>query len=116
MNKISIQCSSVKETLHVIGGKWKPLIIFMIKNDSLRTSEIERGIHGITQKMLIQQLRELEAHGIVHRKVFPVVPPHVEYSLTDYGKTLLPIMQMMAQWGDAHKVKRAEESARSVSE
>ena len=78
MKKLSIACSAVQETLHVIGGKWKPLIIFLIKNDSLRTSEIERGIDGITQKMLIQQLRELESDGIIKREVFPVIPPHVE--------------------------------------
>jgi DNA-binding HxlR family transcriptional regulator len=107
MKKLSVACSSVKETLHVIGGKWKPLIIFLIKHDSLRTSEIERGIEGITQKMLIQQLRELESDGIVERKVFPVIPPHVEYSLTEYGKTLLPIMKLMADWGDTHKTRRS---------
>lgn len=107
MKTISIECSSVKETLSVIGGKWKPLIIFMIKNESLRTSEIHRGIEGITQKMLIQQLKELELDGIITRKVFPVIPPHVEYTLTDYGKTLLPIFKLMQEWGDVHRVHRA---------
>lgn len=106
MKQISIACSSVKETLSVIGGKWKPLIIFMIKNESLRTSEIQRGIEGITQKMLIQQLKELEVDGILERKVFPVIPPHVEYSLTEYGKTLLPIMKLMQEWGDIHQTHR----------
>jgi DNA-binding HxlR family transcriptional regulator len=106
---ISIECSSVKRTLEVIGGKWKPLIIFMIKSDSLRTSEIHRGIEGITQKMLIQQLRELEDDGIVTRKVFPVIPPHVEYSLTSYGKTLLPIFKLMQEWGDIHRIQRKEQ-------
>ena len=106
MKQLSIECSSVKETLNVIGGKWKPLIIFLIKKESLRTSEVQRGIEGITQKMLIQQLKELEMDGILKRKVFPVVPPHVEYSLTEYGKTLLPIMKLMQEWGDIHKIKR----------
>ena len=110
---ISIECSSVKRTLEVIGGKWKPLIIFMIKNDSLRTSELQRGIEGITQKMLIQQLRELEIDGIVVRKVFPVVPPHVEYSLTKYGKTLLPILKLMQEWGDIHQTYRGRNSSPS---
>ena len=105
MKTISIACSSVAETLSVIGGKWKPLIIFMIKNDSLRTNQIYKGIEGITEKMLIQQLKELEADNIVTRTVFPVVPPHVEYSLTDYGKTLLPIMKLMQEWGDTHQLK-----------
>jgi DNA-binding HxlR family transcriptional regulator len=94
------------ETLHVIGGKWKPLILFMIKNESLRTSELQRGIDGISQKMLIQQLKELEADGIISRKVYPVVPPKVEYSLTDYGKTLLPIIKLMQEWGDTHKAAK----------
>lgn len=105
MKTITIECSSVRETLHIIGGKWKPLILFMIKESSLRTNELERGISGITQKMLIQQLRELENDGIIERKVFPVVPPHVEYSLAKYGKTLLPIMKLMQEWGDIHKLK-----------
>jgi DNA-binding HxlR family transcriptional regulator len=94
------------ETLHVIGGKWKPLIIFMIKNDTLRTSELQRGIDGINQKMLIQQLKELERDGIVRREVYPVVPPKVEYSLTEYGKTLLPIIKLMQEWGEAHKTSK----------
>ena len=111
VNKISIECSSVKETLSVIGGKWKPLIIFMIKSDSLRTSEIYRGIEGITQKMLIQQLKELELDDIITRKVFPVVPPHVEYSLTNYGKTLLPIMKLMQEWGDIHQLRKTKSIA-----
>lgn len=110
MKQISIACSSVKETLNVIGGKWKPLILYMVSEDSLRTSEIQRGIEGITQKMLIQQLRELEIDGIVVRKVFPVVPPHVEYSLTKYGKTLLPIFKLMQEWGDIHQTYRERNS------
>lgn len=62
-----------------------------------------RLIEPITQKMLTQQLRELENDGIIHREVYPVVPPKVEYSLTDYGKTLIPIMDAMAKWGQKHK-------------
>lgn len=108
MKQISIACSSVKETLSVIGGKWKPLILFMIKSDSLRTSAIYRGIEGITQKMLIQQLKELETDGIITRKVFPVVPPRVEYSLTKYGKTLLPIFKLMQEWGDKHQLRKTK--------
>lgn len=106
--KISIACSSVRETLNVIGGKWKPLILFMIKNGPLRPSAIHRGIEGITQKMLIQQLKELETDDIIARKVFPVIPPHVEYSLTNYGKTLLPILKLMQDWGDKHQIRRTK--------
>lgn len=106
--KISIACSSVRETLNVIGGKWKPLILYMIQKEALRTSAIHRGIEGITQKMLIQQLKELETDGIIIRKVFPVVPPHVEYSLTKYGKTLLPLLKLMQDWGDKHQIRRTK--------
>lgn len=108
MKQISIACSSVKETLNVIGGKWKPLILSVLENNSHRTNAIYRGIEGITQKMLIQQLKELESDGIITRKVFPVVPPHVEYSLTDYGKTLLPIMKLMQEWGDIHQLRKTK--------
>lgn len=108
MKQISIACSSARQTLNVIGGKWKLLILSMIENGPLRTSAIHRGIEGITQKMLIQQLKELEADEIITRKVFPVVPPHVEYSLTRYGKTLLPILRLMQKWGDKHQLRRTK--------
>lgn len=93
----------VTTTMSVIGGKWKPIIMWTIRDAKRRFGEIRKLISGITQKMLTQQLRELENDGIVHREVYPVVPPKVEYSLTEYGRSLTPILDAMAQWGVAHK-------------
>jgi DNA-binding HxlR family transcriptional regulator len=93
----------VTTTLSVIGGKWKPIILHIIRDEKKRFGEIKKLIPAITQKMLTQQLRELEHDGIINRKVYPVVPPKVEYSLTEYGQSLTPIMNAMAEWGEAHK-------------
>jgi DNA-binding HxlR family transcriptional regulator len=95
------QCP-VEATLDVIGGKWKVLILWHLKGKVRRFSELKRLIPNITQKMLTQQLRELEAEGLIHRRVYAEVPPKVEYSLTEYGKTLNPILEMMCQWGAEH--------------
>ncbi len=100
---LSLGCSSVKVTLDVIGGKWKPLIMYLLKTETLRFSQLQRSIIGITQKMLTEQLRELERDGLVSRKVYPQVPPKVEYSMTQYGRTLLPILETMSDWGKAHR-------------
>ncbi len=91
---------SVELTLQVIGGKWKPIIIYRLGEDgTLRFSEVKRAIPNITQKMLTQQLRELEADGVVHREVYPQVPPKVEYSLTELGHSVMPLMKSLCQWG-----------------
>jgi DNA-binding HxlR family transcriptional regulator len=92
----------VTTTLSVIGGKWKPIILWIIRDEKKRFGQIRKLIPAITQKMLTQQLRELEADGIIHRKVYPVVPPKVEYTLTDYGRSLIPILEAMACWGEGH--------------
>lgn len=99
--KIKPMCP-VSTTLSVIGGKWKPVILYTIGKEVVRFGELKRGIPGITQKMLTQQLRELEQDGLIHRKVYPEVPPRVEYSMTGYGQTIWPILNEMAQWGTAH--------------
>ena len=94
---------SVEATLSVIGGRWKPVIIFnLLQNDILRFGESKKKITGITQRMLTNQLRELEKDQVVFRKVYAEVPPRVEYSLTDYGRTLEPIMIAMRNWGAEH--------------
>ncbi|KZN96505.1 MULTISPECIES: winged helix-turn-helix transcriptional regulator [Aeribacillus] len=87
-------------TLAVIGGKWKMLILWHLgKWGTKRFGELKALMPGITQRMLVNQLRELEEDLIVHRKVYPVVPPKVEYSLTEYGKSLMPILDAMYEWG-----------------
>ena len=93
----------VKTTLGVIGGKWKPLILYFLKDGAVRFSDLRRSVPDVTQKMLTDRLRELEADGIVRRQVYPQVPPKVEYSLTAYGKTLAPILEAMAAWGTKHR-------------
>ena len=94
---------SVEATLAVIGGRWKPVIIFLLlQNKVLRFGELKNTIEGITQRMLTNQLRELEHDKIVTRKVYAEVPPKVEYSLTDYGRSLEPIMIAMRDWGAEH--------------
>lgn len=101
----SLTCPVIT-TLAVIGGKWKPAILWSLKeNGTLRFGALKKNTSGITQKMLTQQLRELEADGIVSRKIYPEVPPRVEYSLTDYGRTITPILDEMAEWGLSHRLK-----------
>ncbi|MBN2030800.1 helix-turn-helix transcriptional regulator [bacterium] len=102
MTKDNIRCP-VTATMAVIGGKWKPIILWILRDQVRRFGEIKHFIPGITQKMLTQQLRELEKDKIINRKVYPVVPPKVEYALTEYGKTLMPILDAMAGWGGKHK-------------
>lgn len=101
---------SMELTLQVIGGKWKPIILYKLGQEGvLRFSEIKRAIPNITQKMLTQQLRELESDGLVHREVYPQVPPKVEYSLTDLGKSVMPIMGSLCQWGKQFEKWHAEQ-------
>jgi DNA-binding HxlR family transcriptional regulator len=95
----------VEATLDVIGGKWKVVILFWLRDNTLRFGELKRKIPGVSERMLTQQLRELEVHGIVRRKVHPVVPPRVDYSLTAYGATLKPITDLMCAWGKKHIVR-----------
>ena len=101
----------VTATMSVIGGKWKPIILWIIRNGTQQFSEIKRAIPPITPKVLTQQLRELERDGIVSRRVYAVVPPKVEYSLTDHGRTLMPILKAMEQWGNTHVIAPATESS-----
>lgn len=86
-------------TLDLIGGKWKSLILWHLGENTLRFSELKKVLPKITQKMMTQQLRELEQDGLVKRFIYTQVPPKVEYSLTAAGKTLLPILTTMYQWG-----------------
>jgi len=97
---------TVGVTLDIIGGKWKAVILWHLSHKTLRFSQLQRRLPGVTQKMLTQQLRELERDGMVHRQVYPEVPPRVEYSLTTEGMTLQPILSQMCQWGKDHQNRR----------
>ena len=92
-------CTAVTTTLAIIGGKWKILILYHLCAGTQRFNELRRLLPDITQRMLTLQLRELEDDGIVHREVYPQVPPKVEYSLTAFGKTLIPVIEVMDAWG-----------------
>jgi DNA-binding HxlR family transcriptional regulator len=93
-----IRCP-VSRTVKIIGGKWKPLIIYNLSVGTRRNGQLRRAIPEITQKMLTQQLRELEDDGLVEREIFPVVPPRVDYHLTELGRSVLPVLEAMAAWG-----------------
>jgi len=93
------QCCPAESTLRVIGGQWKvPILWHLAVTGTMRFSELRRALEGCTPRMLTQQLRELEKDGIVLRKVYPQVPPKVEYSLTAEGRSLQPIVQAMCRW------------------
>ncbi|WJV46448.1 winged helix-turn-helix transcriptional regulator [Streptomyces flavofungini] len=96
----------------VVGGKWKPLILWALyAGRTLRFGELRRHVPGVSEKMLIQQLREMEADGIVHREVYREVPPKVEYSLTDLGETLNKALEPLGIWGDQHMQRLVERHA-----
>ncbi|MBI2355076.1 MAG: winged helix-turn-helix transcriptional regulator [Deltaproteobacteria bacterium] len=90
---------SVDVTLAIIGGKWKPAILWHLKKKTMRFSELQRKFPDTTRKMLTQQLRELEDHGMVHREVYTQVPPKVEYSFTEKGRSIIPVLDLMYDWG-----------------
>lgn len=98
----------VEAALEAIGGKWKGLILFHLQSETRRFNELRRLMPDVTQRMLTRQLRELEADQIIHRQVFPEVPPRVEYSLTEFGETLVPILSALQQWGSKYLDKLAE--------
>ncbi len=110
INKRGYHCP-VELTLSAIGGKWKVLILWGLRGGTLRYSELRRALPGITHKMLSQQLRELEADGLVNREVFPVVPPRVEYSLTEHGRGLQPVIERMGEWGARYAMTSAGSAA-----
>ncbi|AXK19351.1 helix-turn-helix domain-containing protein [Bacillus sp. COPE52] len=96
----------IATTLDVIGGKWKVYILCVLMDRKMRTNEIKREIPNLTQKVLTQQLRQLEADGIIHRTVYQEVPPKVEYTLSEHGKSLMHIMNELFEWGKDHQMKR----------
>ena len=102
----------VEATLSVIGGRWKPILVCHLLNGRKRFGEIRRLTPNATERMITLQLRELEADGVVSREVFAQVPPRVDYDLTEFGRSLEPILEQMQDWGRAFKARRlAEESS-----
>ncbi|WP_028778046.1 winged helix-turn-helix transcriptional regulator [Shimazuella kribbensis] len=104
------QCP-IETIIHVLGGKWKPQILWHLIDSTKRFSDLEKLIPNASQKMLTQHLRNLEQEGIIERKIYPTVPPKVEYSLSDYGKTLLPVAEVMCAWGENHNKQEIREPA-----
>ena len=90
---------SLELAMDIIGGKWKPMMIFHLRGGAMRSSDLQRALHGISGKMFTQTIRELERHRIVERTVYPVVPPKVEYRLTPLGVSVVPVVEDMAAWG-----------------
>lgn len=91
---------SVEATISLIDGKWKSVILWHLQDAPTRFNELRRQVPAVTQRMLTHQLRELEVDGLIHREVYPQVPPKVEYSLTELGRTLTPVLAALRDWGD----------------
>ncbi|OIO02466.1 MAG: transcriptional regulator [Desulfovibrionaceae bacterium CG1_02_65_16] len=99
---------SVELALQVIGGKWKPIILWHLRDgDPRRFGELRRHMPNVTQKMLTQQLRELESDGLVARRVYAEIPPKVEYSLTEIGHSVLPVLDQLSRWGARFEAEAA---------
>ncbi|MGK0272812.1 MAG: DNA-binding HxlR family transcriptional regulator [Cocleimonas sp.] len=97
----------VEATLEILGGKWKGVILYQLRDELKRFNQLHRLLPNITQRMLTRQLRELEHDGLVNRKVYAQVPPKVEYSLTDTGTSLIPIIMLLKDWGDSNLLIKA---------
>ncbi|EMS74299.1 putative HxlR family transcriptional regulator [Enterococcus durans IPLA 655] len=104
----------IEATLDVIGGKWKPIILCNLGFEPLRTGELKRRMPNVTQKMLTQQLRELEQDRIISRTVYNQVPPKVVYSLTEEGKSLRDLLIAMSVWGE-NRIKKAQETGEDIT-
>lgn len=97
----------IEAALDIVGGKWKPLILYVLKDGTLRFSQVQVQVKPhITQRILTKQLRELEADGLITRHVYPQVPPKVEYSLTEDGRSIIPILDLLCEWGEDHMGER----------
>ncbi len=101
----NIERCPVTATMGVIGGKWKLLILHLIYNDVNRFGKMSMMLRDISKQMLTTQLRELENDGIIERKIYPEIPPRVEYSMTEKGKSLLPIIHLLRDWGNEYLIK-----------
>ncbi|HNF54717.1 MAG TPA: helix-turn-helix domain-containing protein [Leptospiraceae bacterium] len=101
--KISDESCPVTYCMKKIGGKWKPVVLYLIRKGANRFGILQRGIEGISKQMLTTQLRELEEDGILERIVYAEIPPRVEYRITKYGKSLFPIIDSMSKWGNKYR-------------
>ncbi len=103
MNKIDLPACPVEITLSLMADKWKFLIIRDLLTGTKRFGELQRSIGGVSQKVLTNNLRQMESSGLINRKIYAEVPPRVEYSLTDLGKSLKPILDSMVNWGEYYR-------------
>ncbi|MDX2137618.1 MAG: helix-turn-helix domain-containing protein [Chloroflexota bacterium] len=101
----------IENTLDILGGKWKPLILYFLFKGTKRFGELQRLMPNVSRQMLTQHLRELEADSIIHREVYQQVPPKVEYSLTELGKSLVPVLMVMLDWGVQYKDRQSRLTA-----
>lgn len=105
--KIQPDFCKVQDALSILVGKWKPtILLYLMSEETMRYGELKKALVGITPKMLTNQLRELEEEGLINRKAYPVIPPKVEYSITEYGMTLKPILEAMHEWSVEHKKRK----------
>lgn len=99
----------IEHTMKFISGKWKLILLWhLTQAEALRYGQIKRSLPEISHKMLSQQLKELEADGFVHRRVYPEIPPKVEYSLTDRGRSFIPVLESLSQWGETQLASKEE--------
>ncbi len=101
----------VEATLSVIGGRWKPILVCHLLSGRKRFGELKRLTPNATERMITLQLRELEADGVISRHVFAEVPPRVEYAITDFGRSLEPVLESMQSWGRSFKARRLDEES-----
>jgi DNA-binding HxlR family transcriptional regulator len=102
---------AIEVTLDVIGGKWKGKLLYRLLQGTARFNELRRAVPNCTQRMLTLQLRELERDGVIARTVHPEVPPRVDYALTEFGRSLAPILLMMERWGAQYQERRVSAAA-----
>lgn len=103
----------VETTARIVGGRWKAAVLEQLFQGTKRFSELKRGITGITQRTLAQQLRDLQSTGIIERTVYPDTPPRVSYAITPLGKSLSPLLEAMCQWGKSHSAAMALKKLRA---
>ena len=107
MSERSVFNWGIEAALDAVGGKWKPLILYALKDGTLRFSQVQNQVKPIiTQRMLTKQLRELEKDGLITRYAYPQIPPKVEYSLTENGRSIVPILDLLCEWGEEHMGER----------